>query len=99
MPIVPSLAYAFTVNGTSLYRYVLFLLSLLSSPYLTFCLADKYGNVYGLGGQTYLYYHEEDESSFQLVDTTKVQKPLHQKGRPRFNQVCVHAVLVASTCT
>ena len=49
---------------------------------------DKYVNVYGLGGQTYTYHHEEDESSFQLVDTAKMQKPLYQKGRPRFNQVC-----------
>ena len=48
---------------------------------------DKYVNVYGLGGQTYTYHHEEDESSFQLVDTAKMQRPLYQKGRPRFNQV------------
>lgn len=48
---------------------------------------DKYVNVYGLGGQTYTYHHEQDESTFQLVDTAKIQKPLYQKGRPRFNQV------------
>ena len=50
-------------------------------------LIDKYVNVYGLGGQTYTYHHDEDESTFQLVDTAKIQKPLYQKGRPRFNQV------------
>ena len=48
---------------------------------------DKYVNVYGLGGQTYTYHHEEDETTFHLVDTAKMQKPLYQKGRPRFNQV------------
>lgn len=48
--------------------------------------ANKYGNVYGLGGQMYTYQHGEDESTFQLVDTAKLQRPLYQKGRPRFNQ-------------
>ena len=36
-----------------------------------FVYTDKYGGVYGLGGQEYAYHHNEDESSFQLVDTTK----------------------------
>ena len=72
--------------------YMVSLLSLctVSFPYLTFSFTGKYGNVYGHGRQTYLYHHEEDESSFQLVDRTKVQKPLYLKGRPRFNQVCVY---------
>jgi len=43
--------------------------------------------MYGLGGQTYVYHHEEDESSFQLVDTARIQKPQHQKSRARYNQV------------
>ncbi|CAG0888523.1 unnamed protein product [Darwinula stevensoni] len=42
--------------------------------------ANKYQSSFGAGSQ-YAYYHEEDESSFQLVDTTRVQKPLYQRGR------------------
>lgn len=33
------------------------------------------------------YYHEEDESSFQLVDTSRPQRPLYQRNRNRFGQV------------
>lgn len=35
------------------------------------------------GGQQYSYYHEEDESSFQLVDTGRVTKPMYGRGRGR----------------
>lgn len=50
----------------------------------------KYQNKYnsqfaGLANQ-YAYFHEEDESTFQLVDTSKVQKPIYQRGRMKFNQ-------------
>ena len=82
---------------TCIYMVSLLSLCTVSFPYLTFSFTDKYGNVYGHGGQTYLYHHEEDESSFQLVDTAKVQKPLYRKGRR--SQVCVRVVLVTSTCT
>jgi len=34
----------------------------------------------------YAYYHEEDESTFSLVDSSRVQKPIYQRGRGRFNQ-------------
>lgn len=53
-----------------------------------FFLADKYGNVYGMGGKEYIYHHAEDESSFQLVDTSRLQRPMHQKSRTKYNQVC-----------
>lgn len=33
------------------------------------------------------YYHEEDESSFQLVDTSRPQRPLYQRNKNRFGQV------------
>jgi len=35
------------------------------------------------GGQQYSYYHDEDESSFQLVDTARVTKPAYGRGRGR----------------
>ena len=35
------------------------------------------------------YYHEEDESSFQLVDTSRPQRPLYQRNKNRFGQVIV----------
>jgi len=35
------------------------------------------------GGQQYAYYHEEDESSFQLVDTARVTRPTYGRGRGR----------------
>lgn len=47
--------------------------------------ANKYASQFGTGSH-YAYYHEEDESSFQLVDTTKMPKPMHQRGRFRPNQ-------------
>uniref|UniRef100_A0A0K8TD93 Eukaryotic translation initiation factor 3 subunit p66 n=1 Tax=Lygus hesperus TaxID=30085 RepID=A0A0K8TD93_LYGHE len=45
---------------------------------------SKYQSQFGAGSQ-YAYYHEEDESSFHLVDTTRVQKPPYQRGRFRQN--------------
>ncbi|XP_076443201.1 eukaryotic translation initiation factor 3 subunit D-like [Babylonia areolata] len=44
----------------------------------------KYNSAFG--GSQYAYYHEEDESSFQLVDTARVQRPLYQRGRRMFQQ-------------
>ena len=35
----------------------------------------------------YAYYHEEDDSTFQLVDSARIQKPIYQRGRIKFNQV------------
>lgn len=48
--------------------------------------ANKYGNVYGVGGKEYIYHHAEDESTFQLVDTSRLQKHMYQKPRAKFNQ-------------
>uniref|UniRef100_A0A224ZAK3 Eukaryotic translation initiation factor 3 subunit D n=1 Tax=Rhipicephalus zambeziensis TaxID=60191 RepID=A0A224ZAK3_9ACAR len=47
--------------------------------------ANKYSSQFGSGTQ-YAYYHDEDESTFQLVDTTRMHKPMHQRGRFRMNQ-------------
>lgn len=39
------------------------------------------------GNTQYSYYHEEDDSSFQLVDTSKAHRPMHQRNRLfRINQ-------------
>jgi translation initiation factor 3 subunit D len=46
---------------------------------------DKYQSQFG-GGSQYVYYHYEDESTFHLVDTTRVQKLPCQPGRFRQNQ-------------
>ena len=48
---------------------------------------DKYQSQFGGQASQYAYYHEEDDSTFQLVDTQRVQKPIYQRGRMRFNQV------------
>jgi translation initiation factor 3 subunit D len=50
----------------------------------------KYTNKYtsqfgGAGSSQYAYYHEEDETTFHLVDTARIQKPPHQRGRFRGN--------------
>lgn len=45
---------------------------------------NKYQSQFAAGNQ-YAYYHEGDESSFQLVDTSKPQKTPYQKNRQRFN--------------
>jgi translation initiation factor 3 subunit D len=47
-------------------------------------LPDKYASQFGSGSQ-YAYYHDEDESTFHLVDTARVQKPPYQRGRFRQN--------------
>ncbi|XP_061433203.1 eukaryotic translation initiation factor 3 subunit D [Lethenteron reissneri] len=46
---------------------------------------NKYSSQFG-GGSQYAYFHEEDEGSFQLVDTTRVQKSIFQKNRMKFTQ-------------
>lgn len=51
------------------------------------CILDKYQSQFGTGSQMFSYYHEEDESSFQLVDTSRPQRPLYQRNRNRFGQV------------
>jgi len=42
---------------------------------------NKYNSAMGAGGTQYAYYHEEDESSFQLVDTSKTLRPMYGRGR------------------
>lgn len=46
---------------------------------------SKYQSQFGSGSQ-YAYFHDEDESTFQLVDTSRIQKPPYQRGRFRQNQ-------------
>lgn len=46
---------------------------------------NKYASQFGSGTQ-YAYYHDEDESTFHLVDKTRIQKPPYQRGRFRGNQ-------------
>ncbi|XP_057310763.1 eukaryotic translation initiation factor 3 subunit D-like [Hydractinia symbiolongicarpus] len=45
---------------------------------------NKYHSQFA-GGSQYAYYHEGDESTFRLVDTSKPQKTAYQKNRQRFN--------------
>ncbi|KAJ6639324.1 Eukaryotic translation initiation factor 3 subunit D [Pseudolycoriella hygida] len=45
---------------------------------------NKYASQFGTGSQ-YAYYHDEDETTFHLVDTARVQKPPYQRGRFRGN--------------
>jgi translation initiation factor 3 subunit D len=47
---------------------------------------NKYSSQFGGQSNPYSYYCDEDESSFQLVDTARIQKPIYQRGRVRFNQ-------------
>jgi len=42
---------------------------------------NKYQSQYGAGGTQYAYYHDEDETSFQLVDTARTTKPMYGRGR------------------
>ncbi|XP_033102569.1 eukaryotic translation initiation factor 3 subunit D-like [Anneissia japonica] len=45
----------------------------------------RYNTQFGSGTQ-YSYYHEQDESSFQLVDSSRIQKPIYLRNRLKFNQ-------------
>ncbi|OXU23485.1 hypothetical protein TSAR_016887 [Trichomalopsis sarcophagae] len=43
---------------------------------------NKYNSQFGGSGmKAYAYEHDEDETTFHLVDTTRVQKPPYQRGR------------------
>lgn len=46
---------------------------------------NKYRSQFGAGGGMYQYIHEDDENTFQLVDSTRLPKPAYQK-RTRFQQ-------------
>lgn len=59
-------------------------------PFHVYMFIDKYSSVYGGGGLTYVYHHEEDESSFRLVDTARVQKQPHHAKRIKYSQVKVY---------
>ncbi|KAJ8363216.1 hypothetical protein SKAU_G00120470 [Synaphobranchus kaupii] len=52
---------------------------------LQFSKSHKYSSQFG-GGNQHAYFHEEDETSFQLVDTAKTQKTADQRNRMRFAQ-------------
>lgn len=65
-------------------RHLAFVYLQLHSNLYNNILPDKYQSTFGSGSQ-YAYYHEEDESTFHLVDTTRVQKPPYQRGRFRQN--------------
>lgn len=41
----------------------------------------KYNSAIGAGGTQYSYYYEEDESSFQLVDTSRTLRQMYGRGR------------------
>ncbi|CAF1553340.1 unnamed protein product, partial [Adineta steineri] len=45
----------------------------------------RYRSQYGVGVGMYQYIHEDDENTFQLVDSTRLPKPAYQK-RTRFQQ-------------
>ena len=59
--------------------------------YSIFLFLDKYTSQFGGMVNQYAYYHEEDDTTFQLVDTARVQKPIYQRGRIKFNQVCLRS--------
>jgi hypothetical protein len=40
----------------------------------------------GAGGSMYNYVHDEDESTYTLVDTTRVHRSAYQKNRARIAQ-------------
>jgi len=42
---------------------------------------NKYQSAMGAGGTQYSYYYEEDDSTFQLVDTAGKTKPMFGRGR------------------
>eukprot|EP00116_Pleurobrachia_bachei_P002791 sb/3463053/ len=44
---------------------------------------SNYHQQFGSGAH-YSYYHEEDDNTFQLVDTTKPQRSLYQRSRARY---------------
>jgi translation initiation factor 3 subunit D len=47
---------------------------------------NKYMSQVGAGGSMYNYVHDEDESTYTLVDTTRVHRSAYQKNRARIAQ-------------
>ena len=54
----------------------------------SYIFAAKYASQFGAGTQ-YAYYHEGDDTSFQLVDTSKPHKTPYQRNKQRFNNVSI----------
>lgn len=50
-----------------------------------FCFEDRYRSQYGAGVGMYQYIHDDDENTFQIVDSSRVPKPAFQK-RSRYQQ-------------
>ena len=44
------------------------------------------GGKYGAGGSQYAYLHDDEETSFQLVDTSRAPRPMYARGRFLRNQ-------------
>lgn len=42
---------------------------------------NKYNSTFSGSATQYAYYHEEDENSFQLVDTSRALRPMYGRGR------------------
>lgn len=81
------LNFVFSAIHSNVYNLKWFLCYVYMSTYIflsCFFLSsvDKYASAFGAGSQ-YAYYHDEDESTFHLVDTARIQKPPHQRGRFR----------------
>ena len=72
-----------------LLRYYVGKIGACSGFIVSLSISDRYSSLYGGGGQTYVYHHEEDESSFRLVDTARVQKQPHHNKRIKYSQVSV----------
>ncbi|XP_065174819.1 eukaryotic translation initiation factor 3 subunit D-like [Sycon ciliatum] len=47
---------------------------------------NRYNSQFASGATLFQYIHEEDESSFQLVDTTRPQRPGYLRNRTRFQR-------------
>jgi translation initiation factor 3 subunit D len=75
----------FSTNKKSfLFHFVLFLFKIsdwTGATYQDRRHISKYNSAIGAGGTQYSYYYEEDESSFQLVDTSKSFRPMFGRGR------------------
>lgn len=68
-------------HSTQIYTQASFFVCVLYKL-LIYLSLDKYASPFG-AGSSYAYFHDEDESTFHLVDSTREQKPPYQRGRAR----------------
>ena len=61
--------------------------SLVEYTILIYVFVDKYQSQFSQNANQYAYFHDDDDSSYKLVEKIRERKPVFFRGRGRFPQV------------